>query len=91
MLYTIGHTKSYEQMFDENPPEDCVKIGRRYKPWRKPGSDIWHDVYQGGIVFRTAEEAASVMPMGYSVYGLLCDETNVHDGYLLKDTQLVRL
>lgn len=67
MLYTIGHTESYEQYFrEDNVP-------------KKLGID---GAYQGGIVFETVDEAEKYLAKknytGYSVYGLKTTRKNRH-------------
>jgi hypothetical protein len=91
MIFTIGYTESYEKGFRETP-ELMIKIGR-------------HDDYQGGIVFKTKEEAIEFLKKGnveiegrvipseaFSVYGVLADwNLDVENCHLLKDAKLVQL
>jgi hypothetical protein len=59
MIFTLGHTESYERYFvEQGTPQ---KMGSE-DPTRVPGS-----------VWRTREEAEEVRPQGYSVYGVLAD------------------
>lgn len=58
--YTLGHTESYDQALREGPVK---KSGKK-------------DGYEGGWVFKTAEEAEEFNKRtqkgkGYSVYGLI--------------------
>jgi hypothetical protein len=85
MIYTIGHTSSYEQYFLEQHPEGPYKKGR-------------DATYPGGSVWLTFEEAQNNCPIGYSVYGVEADwekDTLIsskgiwHD--LLKDSKLIRI
>jgi len=57
MLYTIGHTQTYEESFQSGSPN---KVGRR-------------DDYDGGCIVKTREEAQSECPDDYSVYGVDAD------------------
>jgi len=105
MLFTIGHTDSYEQMFATQKPEDCVKVGRRLERWQKEGSDEWLDPYPGGIAFGiVGSKCLSLTALGYlsshelvgySVYGLDCGFDNVYmyKGWMhiVRDTRLIRL
>lgn len=83
MIYTLGHTQSYEFYFDEQSTP------------RKKGRT---EDYVGGSVWRTKEEAQKRCPEDYSVYGVIADwdtdttpskHGNWHD--LLIDALLVRL
>lgn len=58
MLFTIGHTKSYLQYFEEQTTP--LKKG-------KEGD------YPGGSVWKTKEEAQYNCPAEYSVFGVLAD------------------
>jgi hypothetical protein len=44
VAFTIGHTGSYDKLLAEGPPERCQKMGA-------------HDDYEGGYIWKTAEEA----------------------------------
>ena len=83
MIYTIGHTWSYLNAFQELG--SVMKRGRT-------------NDYQGGSVWQTQEEAAEYAKDGYSVFGVKADwekdtvpniESNWHD--LLIDAELVIL
>jgi hypothetical protein len=83
MIYTIGHTDSYEQYFKEYVTPE--KLGRT--------SD-----YPGGSVWKTPEEAQKSCPNNYSVYGVDADwekdteaskSENWHD--LIKTATLIKL
>lgn len=65
MLYTIGHTKSYLQYFDE-----CDKPMKKGKTSK----------YEGGSVWLTKEEAQRHCPNNYSVFGVKCtiNDTELH-------------
>jgi len=58
MIYTIGHTLSYEAAFEQDPAVE--KQGRR-------------ENYAGGSVWRTYEEAVVFAKDGFSVYGVQAD------------------
>ena len=82
MIYTIGHTESYERYFQEQ--------GTPLKRGRCSG-------YTGGSVWRTREAAARHCPPDYSVYGIDADwandtiETNANWHDLLRDAPIVKL
>jgi len=85
MLYTIGHTTSYEQYFLEQSPDGPHKKGR-------------DESYPGGSVWATFEEAHMNCPENYSVYGVDADwesdtvpssDGTWHD--LLKDAKLIKV
>lgn len=83
MIYTIGHTESYERYFAEQ--KQPVKVGRT-------------DDYPGGCVWRTRHEAEEYCPDGYSVYGVEADweegtEPNEIEPWrdLLRDAPLIQL
>lgn len=89
MIYTIGHTESYEKYLNEQG-EDCKKSGPT------PG-------YRGGSVWKTREDAQEYLDEygmeDYSVYGVLADwdtETRYDDSGeswndLLVDARIVRI
>jgi len=91
MIYTIGHTESYERGFQE-APASMIKIGRTKD-------------YQGGIVFKTKEDAVEFLKKRhveiegrqipsteFSVYGVLADwNKDVENGHLIRDAKLVQL
>jgi len=91
MIYTIGHTESYERGFRETP-ELMIKVGRTQD-------------YQGGIVFQTKEEVTEFLKREnveiegrqipsteFSVYGVLADwDKDVENGHLIRDVKLVQL
>jgi len=58
MIYTIGHTESYEKYFKEQ--EVPRKLGKAKD-------------YIGGSVWETFEEAKQNCPVNYSVYGVKAD------------------
>lgn len=63
MIFTVGHTESYEQGLREEP--ELKKLGKR---------DDWNGrPYGGGSVWLTADEAQQQCPDGYSVYGVIAD------------------
>ena len=83
VIYTIGHTESYELYFEEQ--EHPEKLGRTKD-------------YPGGSVWLTKEEAEKHCPEGYSVYGVNADwdrdternlEENWHD--LLVTSLLIKV
>lgn len=83
MIYTIGHTSSYEIYFKEQGVPK--KLGRT-------------EDYQGGSVWKTRKEAEDYCPENYSVYGVDADwekdtapseNGNWHD--LLKTSRLIML
>jgi hypothetical protein len=83
MIFTIGHTTSYEQYFREQGTP------------KKKGRD---KNYAGGSVWQTHEEALAQCPTNYSVYGVKASWENdtaqsangdCHD--LLVDSELVKL
>lgn len=85
MIYTIGHTISYEQYFLEQHPEGPHKKGR-------------DATYPGGSMWSTFEEAQTNCPADYSVYGVEADweidtvpslAGSWHD--LLKDSKLIKI
>lgn len=87
MIYTIGHTESYERYFKEQEADEGYpkKIGRNTE-------------YPGGSVWKTFDNALRHCPNGYSVYGVLANwekdtkpsnEGDWHD--LLVDSTLVKL
>jgi len=87
MLFTVGHTLSYEQYFDE-----CS--GLKNQPMKKGKTSD----YPGGSVWLTKKEALAYCPKDYSVYGVLADwnkdtkpspEGNWNE--LLKTSKLIRL
>lgn len=69
MIYTVGHTESYEQGLREMEGHDFKKLGI-------------FDGYVGGICFESKEAAQEYLGKkgleDYSVYGLLCDFDNVY-------------
>ena len=89
MTYTIGHTKSYLQYFEEQPYPHPMKLGKRA------------DDYEGGSIWKTESEAQAFLDKNgmsdYSVFGVEADwETDTElgeDGVhcLLKDAPLVIL
>lgn len=91
MIYTVGHTKQYEQRLTE--PEPAMKLGRQI---------IDGEMYDGGSVWPTREAAQAWLDTTdkpWSVYGVDADwDTDTepslagaewHD--LLRDARLVRL
>lgn len=86
MIYTIGHTESYEEYFKVRPFP--MKLGK-------------YDDYPGGSVWKTYPEAlAQILHKcdGYSVYGVLADwdtDTEEIPGYcmrnLIRTSPLVRI
>ena len=58
MIYTVGHTESYLQYFEE-----------QVSP-KKKGRDKDCD---GGTVWETEKEALKACPVGYSVFGVEAD------------------
>jgi len=73
MIFTVGHTESYERYFREQIYWDGTgptKLGRTGD-------------YPGGSVWKTFEEAKSHCPTNYSVYGVEADWDR--DTVLLKD------
>jgi len=58
MIYTVGHTASYEQYFQEQTTPK--KLGRT-------------DDYPGGSVWMTKEAAQKHCNKEYSVYGVIAD------------------
>lgn len=62
MIYTCGHTESYERYFREQGTPS--KLGRGMHEGR---------YYQGGSVWKTFDEANHFAINGYSVYGVLAD------------------
>ncbi len=67
MIYTIGHTKSYETALKQCP-NSLFKVKRGF-----------HDgkFYEGGIIFKSYEDAIQYLKenelFNYSVYGVLGD------------------
>ncbi len=92
MMFTYGHTESYEQLFSEiSLPH---KLGKR--------DDYNGSPYAGGIVFLSLEEASKALPKGYSVYGLDTELSNtyIYDGsneeliglrLLIEDAVLIKI
>lgn len=85
MIYTIGHTESYERYFQEQQPDGPMKKGQR-------------ENYPGGSVWKFYKDAFKMCPENYSVYGVLADwdndtESNKHGKFnnLLVDSKLVKL
>lgn len=85
MIFTLGHTESYERYFQEQ--------GTPQKMGARPDED-----YPGGSVWRTRESAERHRQPDFSVYGVRADweiettpsaEGDWHD--LLVDADLVRL
>lgn len=93
MIYTVGHTKQYEQRLTD--PEPAMKIGRQVSDGVV--------IYNGGSVWPTREAAQAWLDANpdhpWSVYGVDADwDTDTepslagaewHD--LLRDSRLVRL
>ena len=63
MIFTIGHTESYQRYFKEQ--DTPMKLGR-------VNSEDFPN-YPGGSVWKTYEEAKNNCPPLYSVYGVLAD------------------
>jgi hypothetical protein len=63
--FTLGHTESYNESLSK--PEPVTKLGR----YQEENGDV----YEGGIVFRTKEDAESYLKehpeLPWSVYGLV--------------------
>jgi hypothetical protein len=83
MIYTIGHTESYERYFREQ--KQSKKLGRTKD-------------FCGGSVWKLVDEAKKFCPKGYSVYGVKAnwkkDTIKSKDGNwndLLKTSNLVKL
>lgn len=81
MLYTLGHTESYERYITELGNR-CRKSGRT-------------DTHKGGCVFLTIEEALTKCPDDYSVYGLITDLDNTYEAdggrHIINGCQIVRI
>lgn len=90
MMYTVGHTKSYEQYFNEQ--ERPQKLGRGL---------MWNGEYTtGGSIWLERDDAVAYLDAhaikDYSVYGVLCHNHQVDwvipgYGYLLVTSELVKL
>ena len=83
LIFTIGHTESYERAFRDRP-EGLQKKGRTRG-------------YPGGSVWNSYDEAFLHRSPGYSVYGIIADwnrDTEKSEGNdwndLLVDSKLVR-
>lgn len=83
MMFTIGHTESYEQGILEFG-DDFKKLGLSKE-------------YKGGIAFLTIEEASKYASLykGFSIYGLdtTRDNTYVADGnlHLVNSCRILKL
>lgn len=74
MLYTIGHTESYEKILND------YKVKGGEKPWKLGKTDQ----YIGGIVFKSIPEAEEYLRKTgqfkrFSVYGLVTNHKNVYE------------
>jgi hypothetical protein len=83
VIYTTGFTESYEEALNRLP--EVTKLGRT-------------ESYPGGSVWKTEAEARSMLPEGYSIYGVLADwdkdvapDGGHGEGSLLFDRPIVRL
>lgn len=82
MLFTVGHTESYEALFRDYEPEDCVKLGQRFVGQHVNGKrfDVY---YPGGSAWTSREDAQKYLndtgqAGTYTVYGLDCTALNLH-------------
>ncbi len=84
MLITVGHKESYDRMFETNPPEDCVKLGRKHPGWVDSRGAVFTNGYDGGIVFLDFPTAVEYLKerdlySTYFVYVLDCDLDNTYE------------